>query len=82
MTEAGKDFVIEHDTATNVVKFGSIALKAAQELTAVSLAKLSEEVTVDEIAQQFSQGGFNEWPAEVAHAVRNLLATEYGFDHL
>jgi hypothetical protein len=82
MTEALNETVIEQGRPARPNRLGAAALQSARELTGEALGKQAGEVTIDEIAQQFTQAGFNTWPADTARTVRNLLASEFGFDHL
>lgn len=81
MTERSGELTIERQEAS-VRTLGAAAFESARLLTAAATGLKLEEVTVGHVAAEFSTGGFNEWPADVAHTVRDILATEYGFDHL
>jgi hypothetical protein len=81
MTERSGELTIEREERS-VRTLGAAAFESARLLTATATGLAVEEVTVNHVAAQFTAGGFNEWPADVAHAVRDVLATEYGFDHI
>lgn len=82
MTEVTGEFIVQKDLHERSLRLGKLALEVARGLTAAALDKQASEVSIDEIAQEFAVEGFNDWPADVAATVRNVLATEYGYEHL
>ncbi len=82
MTEVIGDTRFEHQTRPESLQLGVIAMQKARELTGKVLGKNADDVSIAEVAQEFTKGGFSEWEPDVAQGVRNVLAEEYGIDHL